>query len=101
MRALTIEEMESILQDATELDEEFDRMWILFTEDEQYPTFSQLFERDNFSHHDSFSDDWVEVDHRKIMKKILRGKDTVEIIKFALDFGRLVGRAEQALLSAS
>ena len=100
MKALTIEEMESILQEATELDEEFDHMWILFTEDEQYPTFARLFDSDNFPHHDYFSDEWLEVDHRKAMKKILRGKDAAELIKFALDFGRLVGRAEQALLSS-
>ena len=100
MTALTIEDMENILQEATDLDEDIDHLWVLLAEDEQYPTFCQLFEQDNFSHFDPFSDEWVEIDHRKIMKKILRGKDAVELIKFALDFGRLVGRAEHALLNS-
>ena len=97
MRALTIEDMENLLQEATEFDDEIDSAWLFLTEDEQYDTFCQFFDRDNFSHFDSFSDEWLEVDNEKILKKILRGKNTVELIKYALDFGRLVGRAEYAL----
>lgn len=97
MKALTIEDMESLLQEATEFDEDIDHAWVYMAEDEQYSTFCQLFERDNFSHYDTFTDDWEEVDYKKIMKKILRGKDTVELIRFALDFGRLVGRAEYTI----
>ena len=97
MKALTIEDMESLLQEATEFDEDIDQAWVYMAEDEQYSTFCQLFERDNFSHYDPFSDDWEHVDYKKTLKKILRGKDTVELILYALDFGRLVGRAEYTL----
>lgn len=100
MQALTIEDMENILQEATEFDDEIDRSWIFFAEDEQYNTFCQFFARENFSHFDPFDDEWAEVDNSKTLKKILRGKDTVELIKFALDFGRLVGRAEYTLKHA-
>ena len=97
MKALTIEDMETILQEATEFDEDIDRAWVYMVEDEQYSTFCQLFERDNFSHYDTFTDDWEEIDYKKTLKKILRGKDAVELILYALDFGRLVGRAERIL----
>lgn len=97
MRALTIEEMENLLQEATEFDEEIDPAWIYLTDDEQYATFCQLFARENLPHFDPFADEWISVDSNKQMKKILRGKDIPEIIKYALDFGRLVGRAEYAL----
>lgn len=103
MRALTIADMENILQEAIEFDEDIDRAWVYFAEDDQYQPFCQFFERDNFSHFDSFSDEWIEIDNAdcaKRLKKILRGKDIPELIKFALDFGRLVGRAEYTLKHA-
>ena len=100
MKALTIEDMENILQEAIEFDEDIDHAWIFFAEDEQYTPFCQFFARDNFSHFDRFDDEWVQVDNTKTLKKILRGKNTVELIKYALDFGRLVGRAEYTLKHA-
>lgn len=96
MRAITAEDWDTILNDAGELDEELAQAYIYFTEDENYWTLFKLFDRRNFNHYDE-DEEYVTVDSAKIFKKILRGKDLAEVLRFTLDLGRLVGRAEYTL----
>lgn len=86
-----------LINEAAEFDESLDQAYIFMCEDENYSTLVKFFDEENFSHYDKWYDEFVQPDTQAILKKILRGKDTAELIKFALDMGRLVGRAEQIL----
>ena len=99
MTRLFARDWDDLIDEAAEFDETLDQAYIFMTEDKNYPTLVQFFDEENFSHHDKWSEEFVEPDTQKILKKILRGKDTAELIKFALDMGRIIGRAEQILLT--
>lgn len=104
MQALDLESAEVILQDAEAIDDELGRAWCYFQEDEQYANFCKVFDRENFTHYDTFSDEWVEMDkdaNNAAMKKALRKVNVPELLKFVFDFGRLVGRAEYTILKES
>lgn len=95
-----MQNFEEILQAATEFDDRIDEHWAHMVGDELYDTLNQFLDPDNYPHFDSCADEWVEdIDTHKIQKKIIKGKDAVELINYAFDLGRLVGRAEQVLLT--
>lgn len=99
MTALTTEAFEDILNEAGQFDENIDRAWVLLIEDAEYQLLQKFFDADNFSRYDADYDTFIERDTAKIHKKLLRGQDVAELIKYALDLGRLIGRAEYTLLN--
>lgn len=95
MQTLFTDDFETILGEASD-DEYINNHFIFFSEEEDYKTLAQFFEKTNYAHYD-WDDELVTPDTKKILKKILRGKDTISLIQFALELGRLIGRAEQIL----
>ena len=98
MKDLFTDDFENILNEASFIDEDIDRTWIYFTEEDHYAVVQQIFDRENYCHYDDWSDEFVEVDYQKALKKILRGKNIPDLIRYVFDFGRLVGRSEKILL---
>lgn len=90
---------ENILQEASKFDDRIDEQWMKVVGDKQYDVLNQFLDPENYPHLDIFSDEWLEVDTHKAQKKIIKGQDAVELINYAYDLGRLVGRAEQVLLN--
>lgn len=99
MIALFNSDWDDLINEAAEFDEDIDQAFISMTEDENYPTLVRFFDQENFPHYDKWNGDFVQPDTQAILKKILRGKNTAELIKFTLDVGRILGRAEQILLT--
>lgn len=95
---MTTGQFENLLNEASKFDDRLDLDWAECVGDREYQTLCELFDESNFSREDAF-DEWVEVNTAKEWRRILKGKDVHAIIRYAFLIGRLVGRAEQILLT--
>lgn len=95
---MTTGQFEELLNEASKFDDRLDQDWAECMGDREYQTLCELFDESNFSREDAF-DEWVDVNTAKQWREILKGKDVHAIIRYAVTLGRLVGRAEQILLT--
>ena len=95
---MTTGQFEELLNEASKFDDRLDLAWAECMGDREYQTLCELFDESNFSHDDDY-DGWIEVNTAKQWREILKGKDVHAIIRYAVLLGRLVGRAEQILLT--
>ena len=95
---MTTYEIEDLLNEASKFDDRLDLDWAECVGDREYQTLCELFDENNFSHDDDY-DGWIEVNTAKEWRRILKGKDVHAIIRYAVLLGRLIGRAEQILLT--
>ena len=99
MAPLFYEDYDCVLNDASFIDEDINQHFVNFQGDDDYQTLAKFFDQRNYHHFDVLSDEFTSPDTQKLLKKILRGKDVISLIQFALDLGRLIGRAEYTLLN--
>lgn len=97
MSPLFYEDYDCVLNEAAFIDENISQHFVEFQTEADYQTLAAFFAKANYEHYDVLADEFVTPDNPKILKKILRGKDTISLIQFALDLGRLIGRAEYTL----
>ena len=97
MAPLFYEDYDCILNEAAAIDEAIGEHFVEFQTEADYDTLAHFFDKTNYQHYDVLAEEFVAPDTQKILKKILRGKDTISLIQFALDLGRLIGRAEYTI----
>lgn len=95
---MTTGQFEELLNEASKFDDRLDQDWAECMGDPEYQTLCELFDESNFSREDDY-EGWVEVNTAKQWREILKGKDVHAIIRYAVLLGRLIGRAEQILLT--
>ena len=92
------EDFEIVLDQAAKLDESIETSWAEMVGDEQYAKLIEFFSRDNFF--DSFEEEGFDRETViKNLKRVLVNTDRINLIEYAFDLGRLVGKAEYTVLN--
>ena len=96
MAPLSSREYSLLLKRAAYIDSDIDEHLCAFKGEDEWWTLDDFFDADNWPHYDEWNDEERGVNVKEL-KKILRGKDMISLVAFALDVGRLIGRAEEIL----
>ncbi|MBE8950729.1 MAG: hypothetical protein SR3Q1_09060 [Quinella sp. 3Q1] len=102
MVPLSSEQFDALLNEAAAVEDDageyVKQHYMSFMEEKHWSTLFEFFEEENWPHYDEWEEKECGTNFKRL-KQILRGKDMVQVVAFALDMGRLIGRAEAVILS--